>query len=139
VEVWRVVDNLAATRSADVIGRQLLRSPTSIGANIAEGHSRFTFGAYRNHLSIAKGSAGESESWIDLLSRLGLLAEPQAKELESRCARLMGAVTRRILALEQQEKTRRVREEGHHYHAPPAQVPWFAGSMVPDFEPEEDE
>ncbi|HEX9640656.1 MAG TPA: four helix bundle protein, partial [Candidatus Krumholzibacteria bacterium] len=66
VDVSRLVDDLPNTRSADVIGRQLLRSATSVGANIAEGHARYTFGAYRNHLSIAKGSAAESEHWVDL-------------------------------------------------------------------------
>lgn len=138
VDVSVLVDGLPNSRTADVVGRQLLRSATSIGANIAEGHSRFTFGAYRNHLSIAKGSAGESEHWIDLLVRRGFLAKEAGDELSRTCITLMGALTRRILALKKQEQLPRVREEGPIYDVSSPLVPWFSGSMVPDDLTEED-
>ena len=132
VDVSRLVDDLPNTRSADVIGRQLLRSATSVGANIAEGHARYTFGAYRNHLSIAKGSAAESEHWVDLLVRRGLITEESGQRLGQTCMMLMGVLTRRILALQQQEKSSgpRIREDGPVYQPPDSLVPWFSGSMV---------
>ena len=57
-----------------VIVRQLVGSVGSIGANIAEGHGRFSRAAYANHLSIAKGSASEVGSWLNLLRRLDEIA-----------------------------------------------------------------
>lgn len=130
VTVSLLVDELPVNRTTDVVGRQLLRSATSIGANIAEGHSRFTFGAYRNHLSIAKGSAGESEHWLDLLVRRGFVDAGAGQEMSRTCATLMGALTRRMLALEQQEKRSRIREDGPTYDVSDSEVPWFPGSMV---------
>jgi four helix bundle protein len=132
VEVAHLVDKLPNTRSADVIGRQLLRSATSIAANIAEGHARYSFGAYRNHLSIAKGSAGESEGWVNLLVRLGHLPEERGAEMESKCAFLMSALTRRMVALEQRAKVPQVREEQATYETDSSLVPWFPGSLVHD-------
>jgi len=68
-EIAEMVGTLPRDRVTDVLGNQLLRSATSIGANIAEGYGRYSQAAYRNHLSIARGSAVETESWLDLLQR----------------------------------------------------------------------
>ena len=57
LEVIKVAGRLPNTGAAAVLARQLVASAASIGANIAEGHGRFSLAAYRNHLSIAKGSA----------------------------------------------------------------------------------
>ena len=56
-----------------VLARQIISAATSIGVNIAEGHGRFTPGAHGNHLSIAKGSAAETDSWLDSLCREGVV------------------------------------------------------------------
>jgi four helix bundle protein len=136
VEVAGLVDSLPRRRSSDVAGSQLVRAATSIAANIAEGHGRFTLPAYRNHLSIAKGSACEARSWLDLLLRLGHVHAPTAQYLGGPCAELIAALTRRIRSLEQQEKERRVREVGSHYETEAddteigSKVPTFQGPVV---------
>lgn len=115
VDVARLVDGLPSRRSTDLIARQLVAAATSVAANIAEGHGRFTLPAYRNHLSIAKGSACEADSWIDLLGRLGLVDEGTRCALHDRCDELIAALTRRMQALAEREKQTRVREEGLLY------------------------
>jgi four helix bundle protein len=47
-----------------VIGDQLLRSSTSISANIAEGHSSYRGKEYGRFLSYALRSAHETENWL---------------------------------------------------------------------------
>ena len=47
-----------------VIGDQLLRSCTSISANIAEGHSSYRGKEYGRFLSYALRSAYETENWL---------------------------------------------------------------------------
>ena len=137
VEVARLVDSLPRRRSSDVAGSQLVRAATSIVANIAEGHGRFTLPAYRNHLSIAKGSACEARSWLDLLLRLGHVDAAAAQYLDGLCAELIAALTRRIRSLEQQEKERRVREDASYYEIEGedteigSKVPRFPGSQAP--------
>jgi four helix bundle protein len=130
VEVARLVNSLPHRRSSDVAGSQLVRAATSIAANIAEGHGRFTLPAYRNHLSIAKGTACEAQSWLDLLLRLGHVDAAAAQYLDGLCGELIAALTRRIRSLEQQEKERRVREAGSHHKTEDREI----GSKVPGFQ-----
>ena len=141
VDVCRAVDSFPNRRSADVVGRQLVRSITSVAANIAEGHGRFSFAAYKNHLSIAKGSAAESQGWINLLVQLGHLPDAGGNELERRTDALIASLTRRIISLERQEAGRRnaVREVGPEYFVDEDKVPRFEGSKVQDPRAEEDE
>jgi four helix bundle protein len=52
-----------------------VRSASSVPANIAEGYGRYSEPAYRQYLSIARGSLYESESTIDLLERRRYISE----------------------------------------------------------------
>ena len=56
------------------LASQLQRAAVSVPANIAEGHSRRTRGAYINHLSIAYGSLAELETHILIAGRLKYVA-----------------------------------------------------------------
>jgi four helix bundle protein len=136
VEVAKLVDELPRRRSSDVAGRQLVRAATSVAANIAEGHGRFTFPAYRNHLSIAKGSACEAQSWLDLLSRLGHVDAATAQRLDGASGELIAALTRHMRLLEQKQNQHSVREVDPHYRTETedketgSKVPRFPGSVV---------
>jgi four helix bundle protein len=107
VEVAALVDTLPRKRSADALAMQLMRSATPIAANIAEGRDRFSFAAYRNHLSIAKGSAAEIQSWLDVATRLGYLDAEMAAKLDTAVASLIAALTHRIRTLESQDEKKR--------------------------------
>jgi four helix bundle protein len=99
VELTRLVRDLPRDASTAVIGGQLLRSGGSIAANIAEGYGRFSTGAYRNHLSIARGSAFESKSWLDLLVQSGYLAPDARERLISSCIEIEKLLTYRMKAI----------------------------------------
>ena len=51
----------------NVIFIQLLRSVTSIGANIAEGYGSFSRKEYRRYLGIALKSAYETDNWLMII------------------------------------------------------------------------
>jgi four helix bundle protein len=72
------------------ISKQLVRSAGSAPANIAEGHGRFSEGAYRNHLLIARGSLAETASWLDLLRRCDYLDRQTEEALSERTSSLIG-------------------------------------------------
>ncbi|MEO6197411.1 MAG: four helix bundle protein [Dehalococcoidia bacterium] len=127
LDVWEMAQNVAAdvillTRdlprdaAALAITRQMVRSAGSIGANIAEGHGRYSLGAYKNHLSIAKGSACETDSWLDLLKRTGLIAAESEQRLHERMLSLIALLTSKIRALEEKARqTVGIREDAAEY------------------------
>jgi four helix bundle protein len=107
VQVIEKVQQLPNQWGSAVIARQVIASVTSISANIAEGHARFTPGAHRNHLSIAKGSAAETDSWLDLLRRVGHLSEQDEAAMHNECLWIMSSLTSKIHDLEQYEQQKR--------------------------------
>ena len=85
--------------ASEPIARQLVRAAGSIAANIAEGYGRYSQPAYRHHLSIARGSAFEVQSWLDLLSRRGYLTGESAARLMSKCIEVQKLLTLRMKSL----------------------------------------
>jgi four helix bundle protein len=58
-----------------VISKQLLRSGTSIGANIREGRFAQSEADFINKLSIALKEAEETQYWIELLKNSDIITE----------------------------------------------------------------
>jgi four helix bundle protein len=112
--IAEVIVILKHDRVTDPVANQLMRSAGSIAANVAEGYGRFSQAAYRNHLSIARGSTFESESWIDLLTRRGYLTENDSLALLDACHELGRLLTLRMKSLSD-GKTYAVREEALEY------------------------
>jgi four helix bundle protein len=119
LKVIREVASLPRDRTADIIARQVIRSSSSIAANIAEGHGRYSLAAHKNHLSIAKGSACETDNWVDLLRRAGYLKEAADRELHASRQELIRMLTAKIRELERLEtkprQSPRLREESVPY------------------------
>ena len=116
LEIARLVAGLPRDSVASVLGRQVMASAASIGANIAEGHGRYAVGAYRNHLSIARGSACETDGWLDLLHRAGYVDQETESRLHGLCMEVVKLLTTRMIGLEKQgHGVGRVREEASPY------------------------
>jgi len=112
VALVALVRDLPNDRAADSIGRQLFRAGSSIGANIAEGYGRYSPGAYRNHLSIARGSAFEAEGWLDLLVQSGYTSRELGELLIAQCTELQKLLSYRMKVLEQRKPRAPKDEEG---------------------------
>jgi len=67
LEVIRIVECLSRDRVSDVIGRQLLRSSTSVIANYIEGQAASSKKDLTNYLTHSLKSSNESKVWILLL------------------------------------------------------------------------
>ena len=64
---------------------QLRRAVISIPSNVAEGRSRKSTKAFRNHVSIALGSHGELETCLELATRLGFMSPADKLRVLKRC------------------------------------------------------
>lgn len=60
-----------------VISKQLLRSGTSVGANVRESEHAESTSDFIHKLSIALKEANETEYWLDLLKETGYLNETE--------------------------------------------------------------
>ena len=81
VRVIRLVDSLPQSRSCDVIGHQLLKSATSVGANYrsaCRGRSRAEFSA---KLGIVEEEADEALYWFELLVEADLMPQKLLADL----------------------------------------------------------
>jgi len=72
----------------DALGRQLLRSATSINANLNEAQHPQSDADFLSKASIALKEARESENWLRLLTDNGYLSTVQADSLLSDCSRI---------------------------------------------------
>lgn len=81
LRVIRVVEALPRNRSADVIGKQLLRSATSVGANYRAACRGKSASDVIAKLGIVEEEADESIYWMELLIEGGLIPEAKLKDL----------------------------------------------------------
>jgi four helix bundle protein len=79
-EVWEIVrawDGLAR----DTVGKQIVRSADSIGANLAEGTGRGSFQDNRRFVRMARGSLYETRHWLRRAYKRKLLSTDQIDRL----------------------------------------------------------
>jgi four helix bundle protein len=96
VSIFKFSTQISKDRAANPVVDQLLRSATSIPANVAEGYGRYSQPAYKNHLSIARGSAFETESWLDFLVQTGLVKRETTEPFIVKCIELQRLLTLRM-------------------------------------------
>ncbi len=88
VEVVLLCKEIKMTQKESILTNQLIRSGTSIGANIHESkyaHSKADFVA---KMQIALKECFESEYWLELLNRTGYLTDDKYKTLKSNCGNI---------------------------------------------------
>lgn len=81
-QVWSIaIDWNSFAR--DTIGKQLVRSADSIGANIAEGTGRGTFVDNRRFVRMARGSLNETQHWLRRAYKRNLLKQKETSSLKT--------------------------------------------------------
>ncbi len=81
LRVIRLVESLPRTRASEVIGRQLLRSATSVGANYRAACRGKSTADVVSKLSIVEEEGDESIYWMELLVEAGLVPEVKIANL----------------------------------------------------------
>jgi len=73
-----------------VMSKQVLRSGTSIGANVTEGHYAASKADFVNKYAIAKKEAAETLYWLDLLIKAEYLSDDaNAQSLRADCDEIL--------------------------------------------------
>jgi four helix bundle protein len=96
LRIMRLVDRLPSRRSADVLGKQLLRCATSVGANYRAACRGRSADEFRAKLGIVEEEADESLYWIELLVEGGLVKEELVKDLHQEAGEILAMVVASI-------------------------------------------
>ena len=75
LSIIRLLESLPPVKTSDVIGRQLLRSATSVGANYRAACRARSKAEFLSKISIVEEEADESLYWLELLQESHLLSD----------------------------------------------------------------
>lgn len=92
-----LVENLPKSRAADVLGRQVLRSGTSIGANVEEAGAAYSKGEFTFKMNIALKEARETWYWLKLMRDSNNISSKNLQDLiqeADEMAKILGAIVR---------------------------------------------
>ena len=104
LRVIKTVEVLPKNRTADVIGRQLIRSGTSIGANYRAACRGKSTADVIAKLRIVEEEADESSYWMELLIESGLLPEARLSELLQETSEIIAMTVASIRTLQKRDR-----------------------------------
>jgi four helix bundle protein len=114
-KVDALVKSWPKAMQAQEISRQLFRSATSVGANIAEGHGRHQGTEYIHYLIIAQGSPNETEHWLHIAQDCGLGAKEEINEILALNNEVVRMITSTINTIRAKRGAKGLREEKVEY------------------------
>lgn len=94
VEIVTVCRNIKSLHKEAVLTNQLLRSGTSIGANIHESKYAHSTADFISKMQIALKECYESEYWLELLNRTGYISSETYNSLCNLC----GSIRRMLIS-----------------------------------------
>ena len=92
------------THRESVLSNQLLRSGTSIGANIHEAHYAQGTKDFISKFEIALKECYESEYWLELLFETGYIQTEQYKILQNNCGKIRRMLISSITTIKSKQK-----------------------------------
>lgn len=88
IQIIRVYQYLTSEKKEFVLSKQLLRSGTSIGANLAEGECSISKRDFLAKMYISLKECNESLYWLDLLFETDYLSDREYTSLRTDCDEL---------------------------------------------------
>lgn len=98
LSVVRLATKIKEDRILWAVADQVLRSGTSIGANVTEASSSSSKREYVHYFEIALKSANETKYWLTILQEGGY-SETEAKALHAECSEIARILASSILTM----------------------------------------
>ena len=96
LRVIHLVDSLPKSRTAGIIGGQLLRAGTSVGANYRAACRARSSADFTAKMGIVEEECDESAYWMELLIEAGLVKESRISDLLSEANEILAMVVASI-------------------------------------------
>lgn len=100
---------------AQEIARQMFRSASSVGANIAEGHGRYEGAEYVRYLVIAQASANETDHWLNTALDIGPGSEEEIRSLIALNIEVRKMLSATLKTIRGKNISKSIREEQSEY------------------------
>ena len=101
IRIVNLYKHLNAVKKEYVLSRQLLRSGTSIGANVAESQQAQSRADFLSKLEIALKETTETKYWIRLLKETDYLTEEQFLSMYADCVEIEKILVRIVKSTKQ--------------------------------------
>lgn len=85
VDITKLCENM---HGYGIYTKQLMRSATSVSANIAEAKYAESNYDFVHKLEIAQKEAGEAENWLIVMFKSGVIDETTFKSLRNKCGKI---------------------------------------------------
>jgi len=99
LEIIKFLKGLRKNYIADVMGKQLLRCASSIGANIVEAQAAPSKKDFANFFNIALKSANETLYWLTLLKYSGIGNEEKINRLTGEVQEICKIVAKSLITM----------------------------------------
>ena len=99
LDIIELIERLPKGQTSRIMGDQLLRSATSIGANIAEAQGAVSKKDYTNFFAHALKSANETKFWLSLLQDSGKSQRQLSSRLLKEVTEIANVLATSILTL----------------------------------------
>ena len=104
LRVIRLVESLPRGRTAEVIGRQMLRSGTSLGANYRAACRAKSTRDFISKMGTVEEEADEVLYWMDLLSEAGIVKSEKLTPLRKEADELLAIMVASIKTAKRRSK-----------------------------------
>ena len=93
LDVIRLYSTLPKSTEAQVLGRQVLRSGTSVGANYREAYRSRSKGEFTAKIGDCLKELEESSYWFELLADSGIMDTSKMLRIQDECNQLLAIMT----------------------------------------------
>ena len=93
IRIIRLYKYLTSEKKENILSRQILRSGTSIGANIREALSAQSTADFIAKMQIALKETSETEYWLELLEETEYISENAGESMHEDCEELLKMIT----------------------------------------------
>jgi four helix bundle protein len=111
LRIIRLVEALPAARASRVLGDQLLRSGTAIGANYRAACRAVSIADIISKLGDVEEETDESMYWIEMLAKSGIVSEQRLAPLHKELGEILAMVVASIRTLRRRNPKSRMRNQ----------------------------
>ena len=102
VRIYKLAKVLAEERNEKILADQILRSGTSIGANVAEAKRAESNSDFIHKLAISSKEGEETIFWLRLLQKVGIISDREFNSMFNDCNELMKLLSSISLSMKRQ-------------------------------------